>query len=65
MKHSNGKDTTLSAWLTAVNAHLDVRRTELQATPRPKRNRERERARREARQLFAQFDADRALALAS
>ena len=39
-------------------------RREVRAAPRPKRNRERERARREARQLFAQYYADQAIALA-
>ncbi|MEQ8572254.1 MAG: hypothetical protein RMA76_45455 [Deltaproteobacteria bacterium] len=56
---------TLDSWLKAVNSHLAVRRLETQATPRPKRNRERERARREARQLFAQYYQERAIALAS
>lgn len=55
---------TLDNWLQAVNNHLAVRRIETSATPRPKRNRERERARREARQLFAQYYQERAIALA-
>lgn len=56
---------TLDNWLKAVNSHLAVRRLESQTAPRPKRNRERERARREARQLFAQYYQERAIALAS
>lgn len=56
---------TLDNWLKAVSSHLAVRRMEQHAAPRPKRNRERERARREARQLFAQYYQERAIALAS
>lgn len=59
------KKKTLNNWLRAVNDHLAVRRMEQRAMPRPKRNRDRERARREARQLFAQYYAERALDLAS
>jgi hypothetical protein len=65
MRTNIGKDTTLSAWLSAVNAHLDVRRDQVQTQLKPKRNRERERARREARQLFAEFRTEQVLNLAS
>lgn len=51
----------LSSWLTTVHSHLEQRRVERSSMPRPKRNRERERARREARQLFREFYAERAL----
>jgi hypothetical protein len=44
-----------------VSSELSIRRIEARSTPRPKRNRERERARREARQLFVEYYADRAL----
>ncbi len=57
-------NSTLNSWLKAVNTHLAVRRIETKATPRPKRNRERERARREARQLFAQYYQERAIGMA-
>ena len=50
---------TLSKWLNAVSTHLDARRTERRAAPKPQRNRERERARREARQLFREYDLER------
>jgi hypothetical protein len=60
-----GSKQTLSTWLKSVNNHLEVRRTEQRAVPRPKRNRERERARREARQLFVQYYAEHAILLAS
>lgn len=53
--------TTLSSWLQAVNSHLEVRREEVRAQPSPKRNRAREKARREARQLFAQYHAHLAI----
>ncbi len=61
MTATANQEVTLNRWLKAVNTHLHVRRAEIQALPRPKRNRERERARREARQLFAQFYADQAV----
>ena len=51
----------LSAWLKAVSSHLAVRRFESREGV-PCRNRERERARRQARKLFR--DYDRTLALA-
>jgi hypothetical protein len=53
------------SWLGAVNAHLSVRRLHAAAMPKPRRNREREKARRQARQLFAEYYADRAIDLAS
>ena len=55
------KKKTLNHWLDAVTDHLTVRRMEQRAIPRPKRNRERERARREARQLFAQYYQENAI----
>ncbi|MCK6549023.1 hypothetical protein L6R52_24470 [Myxococcota bacterium] len=54
-------NTSLQAWLSNVNQHISTRRIEMKSLPRPKRNRERERARREARQLFAEYYAERAL----
>jgi hypothetical protein len=57
----NMKANTLQGWLTGVSGELAVRREESRALPRPKRNRERERARREARQLFAAYYAERAI----
>lgn len=46
-------DATLDAWLSAVTAHLAERRHELRS--RPSGARERQRARREARRLFAEY----------
>jgi hypothetical protein len=60
-----GRKPNLRTWLEAVNDHLTVRKMEMRTIPRPKRNRDRERARREARQLFAQYYAERALDMAS
>ncbi len=57
----NTDPQTLSSWLNVVNDHLDRRRVDRSATPRPKRNRDRERARREARQLFRDYYAELAL----
>ncbi len=57
----NTEPTTLHTWLRGVSSELSIRRIEARSTPRPKRNRERERARREARQLFVEYYADRAL----
>ncbi|MGF1509425.1 MAG: hypothetical protein ACFB9M_07980 [Myxococcota bacterium] len=54
-----------NSWLDAVNTHLSVRRMEVAQSPKPSRNREREKARRQARQLFAEYYADRAIELAS
>lgn len=51
----------LSDWLTEVNQELRIRRSSQRPTPHH-RNRARERARREAYQLFMEFYADRALA---
>ena len=51
----------LRSWLQNVHQHLEVRRSERQAAPRPKRNRDRERARREARQLFVQYYQETAM----
>jgi len=48
----------LNSWLANVNQHLDQRRTDRSALPRTKRNRERERARREARQLFREYEME-------
>ncbi|MEM1025557.1 MAG: hypothetical protein AAGD10_15945 [Myxococcota bacterium] len=48
-------------WLDAISNHITVRRQTLQDRPRPKRNREREKARRQARQLFAEYYADLAV----
>ena len=58
------KTDVLDAWFQAVNSHLAVRRLETRNLPRPKRNRERERARRQARQLFAEYYRDLAVASA-
>lgn len=57
------KKSTLTTWLQAVNGQLQARRIETQSLTRPKRNRERERARREARILFSQFYAEQAMGL--
>lgn len=57
----NTDPQTLSSWLNVVNDHLDRRRVDRSSTPRPKRNRDRERARREARQLFRDYYAELAL----
>ncbi len=66
MTQSTGTNPELlSDWLSAVNSHLALRRTAVRSTPRPKRNRERERARREARQLFAMYYQEIALARAA
>lgn len=54
--------TLLSSWLETVSAHIQMRRFETRTPVRASRNRERERARREARQLFATYHADRAMA---
>lgn len=62
--HINQNPAMLNSWLKAVNTHLEVRRSEVRSTPRPKRNRARERARREARQLFAEHYANLAIARA-
>ncbi len=51
----------IDSWLDAVSNHISVRRQTLQDRPRPKRNREREKARRQARQLFAEYYADLAV----
>lgn len=59
------KNSTLTTWLQAVNGQLQARRIETQSLTRPKRNRERERARREARILFSQFYAEQAMGLAN
>lgn len=56
---------TLSTWLSAVSQHLEVRRAELRTLPKPARNREREKARRQARQLFAEYERDCAIEWAS
>lgn len=51
----------LNTWLQTVHKHLEFRRTERLTAPRPSRNRERERARREARQLFLEYYRETAL----
>jgi hypothetical protein len=58
------KNEVLDAWLSAVSSHLAVRRVEGRGQARPKRNRERERARREARLLFAEYYRDLAVGAA-
>jgi hypothetical protein len=58
------KTDTLKSWLSQVNGQLQVRRVETQGVSRPKRNRDRERARREARALFSEFYAEMAIDLA-
>lgn len=55
------KSHVLDAWLDAVSSHLAVRREVTRSGQRPKRNRERERARREARLLFAEYYRDLAV----
>ncbi len=55
------KSEILDAWLTAVSSHLAVRRRDFGRVDKKKRNRERERARREARLLFAEYHQDLAL----
>lgn len=59
------EDNTLHGWLKTVSTELSIRRIEARATPRPKRNREREKARREARQLFQSYYQEVAVAFAS
>ena len=59
------EDNTLHGWLRTVSNELSIRRIEARATPRPKRNREREKARREARQLFQSYYAEVAVNYAS
>jgi hypothetical protein len=65
MMNVKEEPTTLNGWLKTVSTELSIRRIEARATPRPKRNREREKARREARQLFASYYAERAVSYAS
>ncbi|MFO0725014.1 MAG: hypothetical protein U1E65_14640 [Myxococcota bacterium] len=55
------KTPNFKNWLSVVSDHLDQRRMDKRSLPRPKRNRERERARREARQLFRDYYAELAL----
>ncbi|MBI4817346.1 MAG: hypothetical protein HY791_13870 [Deltaproteobacteria bacterium] len=52
---------SLDSWLRAVNTHIEKRKVERQALPRQPRNRDRERARREARQLFREYEQELAL----
>lgn len=54
-------DPTLHTWLRTVHSFIGQRRVDRGALPRPKRNRERERARREARQLFREYYAELAV----
>jgi hypothetical protein len=61
MLNTTKQDNTLQSWLQSVSSELEVRRIETRALPRPKRNREREKARREARQLFAAYYAEQAI----
>jgi hypothetical protein len=61
MNTQTTKTPNLKTWLSTVSDHLDQRRVDKQALPRPKRNRERERARREARQLFRDYYDELAL----
>jgi hypothetical protein len=56
---------TLHGWLQTVSNELSIRRIEARSTPRPKRNREREKARREARQLFQSYYQEVAVSYAS
>lgn len=51
----NTDPKTLHSWLSVVNDHLDRRRVDRSTVARPKRNRDRERARREARALFRDY----------
>lgn len=55
------KSNALDAWLAAVSTHLAVRKTESRSSPSV-RNRSRQRARMEARRLFAEYERDLALA---
>jgi hypothetical protein len=59
---ANTTPTNLSAWLGLVSKHLETSAT--RAKPQPPRRRDRERARREARALFREYDADLALSQA-
>ena len=45
----------LNTWLRSVSTHIDARREERLVQPKPKRNRARERARREARVLMREY----------
>jgi hypothetical protein len=65
MMNTEKPTTLLHTWLKGVSLEMAVRRDESRAMPRPKRNRERERARREARQLFAAYYQECAIAIAS
>lgn len=56
------KAVVLDAWLDAVSSHLAVRKLEARCATRVARNRDRERARREARQLFADYYREIAIA---
>jgi hypothetical protein len=61
MSTHSANNTSLSGWLQQVSEHLDQRRVDKQGETRPKRNRARERARREARQLFREYDTEQTL----
>ncbi len=51
-QNTTAGNLNLNSWLSSVSNQLDGFRQQRRATPRPKRNRARERARREARQMF-------------
>ena len=53
--------TSLRSWLSNINGEIAAIRRHRLAAPRPKRNRARERARREARQLFREYELDQAI----
>gem|GEM_PF-3273881 len=53
--------SSLNSWLTNINGEIASIRRHRLAAPRPKRNRARERARREARQLFREYELDQAI----
>lgn len=59
------RKNALNSWLSEINREIDGIRRHRLASPRPTRDRARERARREARQLFRDYEIDRALACAS
>lgn len=59
--HAHNDKILLNGWLNAVNAHISQRRVARGTAGRPKRNRAREAARREARQLFREYELDLAL----
>lgn len=60
-QHTTAGNLNLNSWLESVSNQLDNCRAERRSMPRPKRNRARERARREARQMFRDYELSIAL----